>query len=278
VAGGRALVLGGGGVAGIAWMIGLLTGLADAGQDITAADILIGTSAGANVSALVGSGLPLEDLYARQTVPDLQSAEIYAEFDLVKIGEEMAAYLAGASSPEEALRRVGAYALAAATVPEPRRRAVIESRLPSQEWPSRRVLLTAVDCATGLLQVFDAQSGVSLVDAVAASAAVPGVWPPVTISGRRYMDGGTRSMDNADLAGGAAQIIVVSPFGTDSPVTSPLPLREVAARLRDGGAEVTVIEPDDASAAATGTNALDPGTRMPAAQAGRAQGRRGLPG
>jgi NTE family protein len=127
------------------------------------------------------------------------------------------------------------------------------------------------------LAVFDAASGVSLVDAVAASSAVPGVWPPVTIDGRRYMDGGVRSADNADLAAGAQRIIVVSPLGLNSPLPSPMPLREVLTRLKKGGATVTVISPDETSAAAIGTNALDPATRVPAAMAGRAQGRAGLP-
>ena len=77
----HALVLGGGGVAGIAWMTGLLAGLADAGDDVTGADLIIGTSAGANVAAQVGSGLPLAELFARQAEPALQSAEIMAELD-----------------------------------------------------------------------------------------------------------------------------------------------------------------------------------------------------
>jgi NTE family protein len=274
----RALVLGGGGVAGIAWMTGLLTGLAEAGQDIAGADVIIGTSAGANVAAQLGSGLGLEQLFARQAEPALQAAEIMAVLDLDKVGAEIQEYLAGASSPQEALQRLGSYALAAQTVPEARRRAVIESRLPSHEWPSRPVRLVAVDCATGQMRVFDASSEVSLVDAVGASSAVPGVWPPVTIAGRRYMDGGVRSPDNADLADGATAVTVVSPLGLNSQIPSPLPLAEAVDRLRQGGARVTVIEPDQASVAAIGANPLDPATRGPAARAGLAQGRAGLAG
>jgi NTE family protein len=278
MAGDRALVLGGGGVAGIAWMTGLVAGLADAGQDITGADVIIGTSAGANVAAQIGSGLGLDELFARQTDPALQAAEIAAELDLEKVGAEMAEFLAGASTPQEALRLVGAWALATHTVPEAARRTVVESRLPSHQWPRRRIRLTAIDCATGQLRVFDAQSGVSLVDAVAASSAVPGMWPPVTIGGRRYMDGGVRSMDNADLAQGFSRITVVSPLGLSSPVESPLALRDVVARLREAGAQVSVTEPDQASVTAIGTNPLNPEVRAPAARAGRAQGRAGLPG
>ena len=274
--GDQALVLGGGGVAGIAWTTGLLTGLAEAGQDVTGADLIIGTSAGATVAAQVGSGLPLDDLFARQTQPALQSREIPIELDLDKLAADWAEAMAGVTSAEEMLRRAGAYALAADTVPEAKRRAVIESRLPSRAWPTRRVQLVAVDAETGQPYVFDSQSGAELVDAVAASCAVPGIWPPVTIGGRRYIDGGVRSSDNADLAQGSERIVIISPLGYDSPIPSPQPLRQVVGQLRDQGSEVIVMAPDQASAAAIGANPLDPATRVPAAEAGRAQGRGGL--
>jgi NTE family protein len=92
----QALVLGGGGVAGIAWMTGLLAGLADAGQDVTGADLVIGTSAGANVAAQLGSGLPLADLLARQVDPARQARELMAEVDWVKYAARLQPYLAGA--------------------------------------------------------------------------------------------------------------------------------------------------------------------------------------
>jgi NTE family protein len=272
---GQALVLGGGGVAGIAWMTGLLAGLAAAGQDLTGADVIIGTSAGASVAAQVGSGLPLPELLARQLDPAGQATELAAEFDLAKVGAEIGEYMAGATTHQEILRRIGAYALDTVTVPEAARRAVIEARLPRHEWPDRPLRLTAVDTRTGELRVFDRESGVSLIDAVAASCAVPGVWPPVTIGGRRYMDGGVRSSDNVDLAAGSGRITVVSPLGYDPRLPSPLPLREVVGQLRAGGSEVTVIVPDQASAAAMGANPLDPATRTPAALAGQDQGRAG---
>ena len=274
----HALVLGGGGVAGIAWMTGLLAGLADAGQDVTGADLIIGTSAGATVAAQVGSGLPLDALFARQVDPALQAREIAAELDLDKVAADWGELMAGVTSAEDGLRRIGGYALAAETVPEAERRAVIESRLPSHEWPSRRIVLVAVNAETGEAVEFDSESGASLVDAVAASCAVPGIWPPVTVGGRRYIDGGVRSSDNADLAGGSERIVVISPLGFDSPIQSPVPLRDVVAQLRARGSEVTVFVPDQASAAAIGANPLDPGTRVPAAEAGRALGRAGLPG
>jgi NTE family protein len=272
----HALVLGGGGVAGIAWMTGLLAGLADAGDDLTGADILIGTSAGAAVAAQVGSGLALDELFGRQAEPERQSDEIAANVDLAKFAEEIAAYLAGAATPADALRRIGTYALEAQTVPESARLAAIASRLPSQDWPAREIRLVAVDAETGEMRVFDARSGVQPVDAVAASCAVPGIWPPVTIDGRRYVDGGIRSSDNADLAAGAERITIISPIGYNSALPSALPLRDVVATLREAGSAVTVLTPDAASVVAMGANPLDPATRTPAARAGRAQGVAGL--
>jgi NTE family protein len=271
----RALVLGGGGIAGIAWMTGLLYGLAEAGRDVTGAGLVIGTSAGATVAAQLASGLPMADLYARQTEPALQSREIAAEVDFASFGAQ-AGQVPAEATPEEMLRAAGGFALAAKTVPEADRRAAVASRLPSRDWPAWSLKLTAIDCASGSLAVFDASSGVPLVDAVAASCAVPGVWPPVTIGGRRYMDGGMRALDNADLAAGTRRIVIVSPLGTNSEIPVPMTLSDAVADLRRGGSQVTVVAPDAASLAAFGANPLDPATRGPAAEAGLAQGRAGL--
>ncbi len=179
---------------------------------MTDADLLIGTSAGSSVAAQLGSGLSLEALFARQVDPALQTREIASNVDLATLGASLASVLGGASSSEE-LRGVesAASALATKTVPEVARREVLASRLPSHEWPARRTRIVAVDATTGVHRIFDRTSGVPLVDAVAASCAVPGVWPPVTIGDARYMDGGVRSSDNADLASGFARIVIVSP-------------------------------------------------------------------
>jgi NTE family protein len=267
------LVLGGGGVAGIAWMTGLLAGLADAGEDVTGADLILGTSAGSTVAAQIGSGLPLEQLFARQAEPALQAREIAAEVDLATFGAGLLAAAQGATSVEDGCRRMGVFALAAKTVSEAARREVVAGRLPAHAWPARRIRIVAVDAVTGAHRVFEGSSGVSLVDAVAASCAVPGIWPAVTIGERRYIDGGVRSSDNADLASGFARVIVVSPLGLAMALPTPYPLRDVVARLRAEGSEVTLLSPDAASIAAMGANPLDPTTRAPSAHAGRAQGR-----
>ncbi|MCS0605631.1 patatin-like phospholipase family protein [Streptomyces sp. LP11] len=269
----EALVLGGGGVGGIAWMTGLLAGLADAGRDVSGAGLLVGTSAGSTVAAQLGSGLDLAELYTRQVDPGAQAAEITAEMDLEKFAAEIGAAVGSAGSAPDVRCAVGRVALAARTVPEQERRAVIEARLPSHTWPERALKIVAVDAESGAPVVFDGASGVPLVDAVAASCAVPGVWPPVTIGGRRYVDGGVRSVANADLAAGAERVLVLVPMGEVEPFPSEVPLERAVADLRAAGAEVVLVAPDEASVAAIGDNALDPATRRPAAEAGRAQGR-----
>ena len=90
---------------------------------------------------------------------------------------------------------------------------MIAQRLPSHDWPDRDLRISAIDTATGELVTFDRSSGVGLVDAVAASCAVPGVWPPVTIGDRRYMDGGVGSSVNMALADDCDVVVVLVPSG-----------------------------------------------------------------
>jgi NTE family protein len=269
----RALVLGGGGVAGVAWELGILTGLHDAGVDVRGADLIIGTSAGSVVGAQISSGTELETLFASQLTPVEQSKERAVAFDPTQMMEVFSKAIAEAGSDAKAMRaRIGAYALSAQTVPEAERRAIIESRLPVHTWPQQRLLIVAVDTATGEEYVIGRESGVSLVDAVGASCAVPGVWPPVTIAGRRYMDGGMRSATNADLANGYNRILILNPLGEGANYFGIGPAGEAAA-LKRAGSQVLVIEPDAASISAIGMNPLDPATRKPSALAGRNQGR-----
>jgi NTE family protein len=268
----EALVLGGGGVAGIAWITGLLLGLGEAGQDVTRAEVIVGTSAGSTVAAQLGSGVGLKELYARQLRSELQTAEIMVEMDLESWVAQLTAVAQTADTLVEMRRAVGRFALQAVTVSEADRRAVIASRLPSHEWPSRTLKIVAVDAESGQPRVFDQASGVSLVDAVAASCAVPGVWPPATIDERRYIDGGVRSGANADLAAGASRVLVIVPLGTAERFPTDTPLDGAVAGLRAAGAEVATVAPDDRSKQAIGVNPLDPATRTPAAEAGRRQG------
>ncbi|WP_091941757.1 patatin-like phospholipase family protein [Trujillonella endophytica] len=264
----RALVLGGGGITGIAWEIGVLAGLAEAGVDLTGADLVVGTSAGSVVGAQVTSGAGLDELYARQLEPP--SSERVARMSRAGLARYAWAMLRSRGRDEEFRRRVGALAMAAAdaglTPTEEERLAVIGSRLVSSEWPDRRFVVTAVDARSGEFSRLDRDSGVPLVPAVAASCAVPGVYPPVTIDGRRYVDGGMRSAANADLAEGYERVVVLAPIARGIG-----PLASVDAQVTGLVARVAVVSPDEAGRRAIGRNVLDPAARRPSAEAGRAQ-------
>ena len=267
----RALVLGGGGVAGIAWELGVLRGVTDVypnlfGELITA-DRIIGTSAGAVVAVQITSGVGLDALYAAQLVPS--NSEIEVDFDPEEQRAQLAAATAGATSTEHAGQRLGAFALTTQRVDEGVRRAAVAARLPVLTWPRAPTMLTAVDAHTGELHVFTWQSGVELVDAVAASCAVPGVWPAVTIGDRRYIDGAARSTTNADLAAGCDRVLIIAPSSDD-----PAPHWEADEEFDAlPEAEVLIVRPDPPSATAFGANPLSQTTRAPSARAGRAQGR-----
>ena len=262
----RALVLGGGGITGIAWMLGLLSGLAERGLHLRGADAVIGTSAGSVVGAQLATGVDVEERYTAQLAPATgEAAASLGRGALLRLG--LAAL--GARDPQRARARIGRVALRARTVPEAERLAVIGSRLPVRAWPDRSLRVTAVDARDGAFRVLDRDSGVPLVTAVAASCAVPGVYPPVTAAGTRLIDGGVRSPVNADLAAGAERVVVLAPITRGFGPLVGLDAQVVA--LRAAGSRVAVVSPDAAATAAIGRNVLDPARRAGAARAGRAQ-------
>jgi NTE family protein len=270
----RGLVLAGGGLAGIAWETGILAGIADeapeAASALLGADVLLGTSAGSTVAAQIGSGTSLDALFAAQVATETHEIDPGASIDDI-----MELFVAAMATPdattEERLQRIGAIAAATDTVVEPIRRAVIGHRLPSREWPDRVLRLPAIDIATGELVIIDRDSGIPLVDAVAASCAVPGVWPPVTVGDRRFMDGGVGSTVNMTAASDCDAVVVLVPSSESAP--SPFGAGAVAEVAGFPGAALAVFA-DDASITAFGPNPLDPACRIPSATAGRVQGSR----
>jgi NTE family protein len=288
-----ALVLGGGGAAGQAWQIGITAGLAEAGLDLTeASDLVVGTSSGATTAAWVRSGIPPAELFAsvlsQPVRPVGQSRERPPSPPVDTLFERMRAIGAAATSPADLQRAMGAFGLESDSNLPPGaaddRRAIVAARLPRHEWPDRPMIVVALDAHTGELAAFDRDSGVDLVDAVTAATALPGGAPTVSINGNRYINGGVRSTENADLASGYANVVVLSPFGGRS---GPLPegqfeglrrfpgadLESQVEVLRQQGSHVEVITPDADSRSAMGTNQMDLATRIPAARAGFAQGK-----
>lgn len=265
--GDTALVLGGGGLTGVGWESGILYGLARAGVDLTTADLVVGTSAGSVVGAQLTSGLLTpRELYERQL--GAATGEVAAKLRAGLIARYAMAMVRSRDSVAYR-RHVGALALAADTGEEAERRKVLAARLVSHEWPGRRFVVTAVDALSGEPADFDRDSGAGLVDAVSASCAVPGVWPPVTVAGRRYVDGGIRSATNADLARGYGRVVILAPLALGTRLL-PSPAAQ-AAQLRKAGARVLLITPSAAARKAFGRNVLDPARRDPAARAGLAQ-------
>lgn len=273
----RCLVLGGGGVAGIAWMTGLLHALDQSEVDLSRFGLLVGTSAGSAVGAQLLSGLPLAELLQRQAEPDHQVAELVPSVSKLRLVIKLLPALLARKRPEVFRRRIGRMARGASTVAPADRYRVIEERLPSHEWSGRALKIVAVDAGSGEMVVFDRDSGVSLTDAVAASCAVPGIWPAVAIGDDYYIDGGIRSATNADLASGSSVALILAPMGYHSFLSTESHLKQEVAALEAAGTRVLVITPDEASTRAIGSNPLDPATRVPSAQAGQQQGQ-GLAG
>lgn len=243
----------------------MLAGLAERGVDLTDAELLVGTSAGSVVGAQIATGTDVEERYAAQLADS--TGEVAASMGCATM-LRLGLVLLGSRDPQRVRARIGRLALATPTVPEAQRVAVIAARLPVHTWPERALRVTAVDAHTGAFRVFDRDSGVPLVAAVAASCAVPGVWPPVTIGGRRYVDGGMRSPVNADLADGYARVVVLAPVTRGiGPMVGAVPQVD-ALRSR---ARVALVSPDDAARRAIGRNVLAPARRAASARAGRAQ-------
>lgn len=260
----RALVLGGGGVTGIAWMLGLLTGLQRAGVDLTTADTVIGTSAGSVVGAQVASGQSLEELYAGQLEPadDAIGAQLGTSF-LLQMGLRIV--LPGSARTRR--RRLGRGALKAHPGSAEHRVEVIREGIRIDDWPERDLKVTAVEAHSGRFRVLDRDAGVPVDYAVASSCSVPFVWPPVEFGGTRFIDGGMRSAANVDLATGADRIVVLAPL-TRAFSRASTPLAQLAAT---GAPHTALVSPDAQALADIGKNVLDASRRGDAARSGLRQ-------
>lgn len=263
-----ALVLAGGGLTGIAWELGVLLGLAENVSDIPRqADLIIGTSAGSVVGTQLTQGRQLTELFQRQLEPDAN--EISPHIDVETLTQVYSNMRGGGTQTDEQRRAIGEIALNASTADWPTRRAVIQGRVGTDEWPAGNLVLTTIDAHTGEFITWTKDSGVGLIDAVASSCAVAGVWPCVPINDHMYYDGGFRNAANASLAAGYDDVWVLAPLSGDA---SPAVEKEVE-QLRDAGANVRYITSDDQAKTAMGINSLDPRARGAAAQEGLRQGR-----
>jgi len=283
----RAVVLGGGGPVGVGWEVGIAAGLAGAGVDLRAADLIVGTSAGSITGAKLGGDEDIAELYAGlghlfdRSVGE-SGADQVPEAGLAQLMELMFRS-ADVDQPPEVLRaEIGALALAADTISEEAFVGGMEATFGDVAWPDR-FACTAVDTATGEFVVWDHRSDVPLAAAVASSCSVPAIYPPITIDGRRYMDGGMRSALNSDLAAGHDTVFVVScmpmelPPGFEDERMSRFFSRERDGieALRAAGATVEVIVPDEEFMMISGMGMflMDFGRVQQAAEAGMRLGK-----
>ncbi len=262
---GRALVLGGGGITGIAWELGILTGLREAGTDLTDADVIVGTSAGSAVGAQITSGTPLSELFTRQLRP--VRGEVATRIPVSAMARIAWAVL-GERDPDRGRAGIGRVAHSTARSSLNDRDRVTRRRLPSHTWPEADLRIAAVNARTGRREVLRRGGAATLVEAVNASCAVPGAWPPVPIGDRLYIDGGVYSSANVDLVAGYDRVVILAPVPRGlGPVISPA---DEVARLPDNP-RTTLVTPGRDAQAAIGRNRLDPNRRAPSAEAGRVQ-------
>ncbi|HAN24386.1 MAG: patatin [Microbacterium sp.] len=272
----RAVVFGGGGSTGNAWSIGVVHALAAHRVDVTSAHLTIGTSAGATVAAQLCAASAAE-LFARALAPlptnrapsppaRRPPGAVSAQLD------RTARLIAEAADPTDLRRRLGIAAIELdVTGPADWRdawHATVRERVGDASWPDRELRVTAVDADSGEPVVFDPHSGISLVDAVAASCASGRAY---RIGDRRYIDGGyRRSSENADLAAGYDRVLVLSPFG--GRVRTPAAWRQGLAHqvdeLRESGSIVETLLPDSDVEHLFGANAMDAASRPAAARSG----------
>lgn len=290
------LVLGGGGVLGAAWMVGALSALQEVhGRDPREADVVVGTSAGSVMAALLGAGVSVAELRGHQLGEPAESgplARLEWDYETATGGPVPPRPRRGPGSTHlmrqgaRRLRQLPPTAVLAALVPEGRGSLDTVGRLvrdvqvavgaDAGGWsPHGGVRAVAMDYDTGDRVVFGepASPQVALADAVMSSCAIPGWYPPVVLHGRRYVDGGAWSATNVDVLrdAGLDEVFVLAPlvsFAMDAPTDVPTRmerawrarvtrrcLREVA-RLHAAGTEVTVLGPGPDDLAAIGPNLM----------------------
>jgi len=268
----RAVVLGSGAALGRSWEIGMLKGLRDGGVDLTAADLLVGSSAGAIVSAQIRAGRSIDDLYAvlleppAPTSPDNDSRgrnERSAED--TRYFQDTLRMWSGAAEDVAVRIEMGKRALATPhPISDDVQRANMRTRLGVDTWPSASLKIAAVDISDGSVRFFDSTQGVPIETALAASAAQPGLQAPVAVGANRYMDGGVAGT-NIDGAAGYDVVIGITPFTARTKTSQEMDV------VRASGGQVIDIAADDESRKVMGSNLADRSRARASAEAGLRQ-------
>src|SRR3954464_11967430 len=296
------LVLGAGGVMGGAWLTGGLHALAtETGWDPAGADYVVGTSAGAVMSALLAGGVPpwfmvahsagesfegLSDATGRpaRDADRAAGAVFKLHRGLPPVGPGSWGLIAGTLAPPHRHRStalLGGWLPRGFISTEPLKDTV--RRVVPEGWADHPNLwIVACDYATGRRVPFgrDDAPPANLADAVAASCAIPGFYHPVTIAGRRYVDGGLWSTSNLDILRNAELDLVVclNPTSSLHPPHAWNPAERAAAlmrrlsgrrlgseakKLRAAGTKVVLIQPTSEDHAVMGPNLMSTRNRNP---------------
>ncbi len=261
----RVLCLGSGAVTGAAWQLGVLAGLAEAGADVSSPDLLVGTSAGALLGAHLLLGRSADEIRALLWDLDLGGRMTPAALAALGVAQVW-------PSRRHAVLWLGRRSMGNHWTEDRADNWVttLSVGLSGEEWPQRLVVV-ASDVETGRPAYFGAGDGIPLERAVAASCALPGVFPPVLVDGRPHMDGAVRSPANIDLAAGGDVVVAIAPLGY-SMRAHARPYEQ--AKLLSRSARVVLIEPDAAARVVIGYDITNPAGRDAAMAAGREAGLR----
>ena len=287
----RGLVLGCGGTVGSAWQVGALSALEDRwGWDPRTADVIVGTSGGASLAALLGAGVGTAELVAahRGRWGARPSVRRFCTRPPASL-PALPVLPGGWSLATAGLRRRAGLMTLAGLAPRGRTDpafldALVDDLVPDGGWvPHPAVWTVALDVDTGERVAFGSPGAptASLRDAVRASWAIPGWFPPVTIGGRAYLDGGVASTASADLLIGQEldEVVVIAPMAgasiggvggrLESLMRRPMSrgLDDETAALEAAGTHVVRLCPTAAELAAMGPNFMNPHRRVPALEA-----------
>jgi NTE family protein len=254
---------------GRAWQLGILKGLRDAGIDLTQADLIVGTSAGANLAAQLRSGKTIDDLYSQLVTPPSGLSPSpnpncsQAGVDQAYFQETNRLYISAPDSTSALRSEVGQRALAATKVISEDAWILCIGAATPHEWPSQPLRLASVSVSDGTVRLFDSTQGVPIERALAASNAVPGLVAPITVGNQRYMDGAVFGA-NIEGAAGYPVVVAVTPIGIAR-------AKQETESVRSKGVQVIDVAPDEESVAARGPNIFDASRQKPAAEAGLRQ-------
>ena len=245
----------------------LLT-LSNQGIDVRHADLMIGTSGGAQAATGLTSDKSFDVIYDEQIAP--KSNETPPVKDMSGIFERYAQIQEHSKSPKEWIENYSVYALEDHKFNESVHITRLEHRIKGIEWPSN-LMITAINARKAERVALTSDSQVNLHRAMASSGSLPGVWPATTIESDKHFDGGCHSMENADLAKGAKKVLILA---TNLPISTPYKLEDAIKELEESGAKVKLITPSKAvfdKLNELGGNTVDPSIRPDIFKAGEAQ-------